>query len=196
MWYAIRDAALEHPPVTVDMFENLPVALPPGYAGPAKAAPEAIGTRPMSFLFPALPPLLEALLTMMTQLLIIELFAYGTFAWAREVLADPTCSAAPDFAPRLVSYIQQDEDIHVAYLQCALAEARARTFVGMDGTRLVGTTVIDAIVGKMLTMNTDGGRRERLLRYRMQQIRTELGAITDGGRILGEFAHAGPDPVG
>lgn len=194
MWFAIRDAALDHPPVTVDMFENLPIAPPPGYAGPAKASPEAIGTREMTFLFPSVPPLLEALLTMMTQLLIIELFAYGTFAWAREVLADPACSAAPDLAPRMVSYIQQDEDIHVAYLQCALAEARARTFLGTDGTRIRGRTVVDAIVAKMLALNTDGGRRDRLLRYRMGQITTELGARPDGASLLAAFGELGPVP--
>src|SRR5262249_43960243 len=86
MWVASRDAALDPPPAPVDMCETLPVAPPPGSSGPAKAPPKAIGTREMTFLFPTLPPLLEALLTMMTQLLIIELFAYGTFAWAREVL--------------------------------------------------------------------------------------------------------------
>ena len=38
MWYAIRDAALDNPAVTSDMFENLPIAPPPGYTGPAKPA--------------------------------------------------------------------------------------------------------------------------------------------------------------
>jgi hypothetical protein len=42
MWYAIRDAALENPAVTQDMYENLPVAPPPGYTGPAKPATEAM----------------------------------------------------------------------------------------------------------------------------------------------------------
>ena len=33
MWFAVRDAALADPPITIDMFENLPIAPPPGYEG-------------------------------------------------------------------------------------------------------------------------------------------------------------------
>lgn len=194
LWFAIRDVALGHPVVTPDMWENLPIAPPPGYTGPAKPSPDAISPRELSFLFPDLPPMLELLFALMAQLLVIELFAYGTFAWAREVLADPECSAAPELAPRLVACIQADEDIHVGYLQCALAEARARTLRGGDGSTLAGATVIDAIVHKIVAANTDGGRRDRLLRYRMAQIRAELAARPDGEPLLAEFAHLGPVP--
>lgn len=194
MWYAIRDAALENPEITPDMWENLPIAPPPGYSGPAKAAPEAIGVAGMQFQFPTLDPMLEALLMAMSQLLFIEIVAFGTFAWAKEVLADPACSAAPDFAPRLVDYISADEAIHVSYLQCALGETRARTLVANDGVEIPGATVIDRICERITSVNRDGARRDRLLRYRMRQIREELGRRPDGDRILHEFATLGPVP--
>lgn len=194
MWYAIRDAALDSPPVTPDMFENLPIAPPPGYTGPAKPAPEALSVGDfMKQLNPSVDPLLEMMLTAMAQILVIELVAFSTFAWAREVLADPSCSSAPDFAPQMVDYIQADESIHVGYLQCALAEARSRTIVAKDGSEIPGAGFIDAICNKMVT-NQMGGRWDRMMAYRMGQIRSELKQHPAGERILAEFAIRGPIP--
>jgi len=194
MWYAIRDAALSNPPVTPDMFENLPLAPPPGYTGPAKAAPDAIGVgNLMSPLFPQLDPLLELLLSAFAQILLIELVAYSTFSWAREVLSDPACSADPVFAPRMVEYITCDENIHVGYLQCALAETRCRTLLDQEGTEISGQRVVDAICDKIIRNNT-GARWERMLAYRMGQIRAELSERPDGEQILGVFAALGPVP--
>jgi hypothetical protein len=194
MWYAIRDAALECPAVTPDMFENLPIAPPPGYQGPAKPAPEAIGVGEMKFLFPSLDPMFEVLLSILVQLLVIELAAYGTFAWAKRVLRDPECSAAPEFAPRMVDCITADENIHVSYLQCALAEARARTMVGSNGKFVSGAQVIDGICGRILG-NQTGARRDRMMTYRMRQIRGELAARSDGEEILARFESLGPVPA-
>lgn len=195
MWYAIRDAALDNPAVTSDMFENLPIAPPPGYTGPAKPAPEALSVGElMKQLYPSVDPRLELMLSAMAQILVIELLAYSTFAWAREVLADPTCSAAPDFAPRMVDCIQADESIHVGYLQCALAEARSRTVLAMDGTEIPGTQLVDAICDKMVA-NQLGGRWDRMMTHRMAQIRHELEDRSDGAQILANFAECGPIPA-
>lgn len=195
MWYALRDAALGHPEITPDMFENLPIAPPPGYTGPAKPAPEAIGVSQMQLGFPALDPMFEVLLLVLAQILVIEIIAYGTFSWAREVLADPECSQAPEFAPRMVDYITADENIHVAYLQCALAEVRSRTLIGGAGERIPGATVVDSICERVLRANRDGGRRDRMLRYRMGQIRAELARRPDGETILEQFSALGPVPA-
>jgi hypothetical protein len=195
MWYALRDAALGNPEITPEMFENLPIAPPPGYSGPAKASPEAIGVGQMQLSFPTLDPMFEVLLLIMAQLLVIEMVAFGTFAWAKEVLSDPDCSEAPEFAPQMVDYITADESIHVAYLQCALAEARCRTLLGSDGVEIPGATVIDSVCERILRNSRDGGRRERLLRYRMNQIRRDLEAHPEGGRLLAEFASLGEVPA-
>lgn len=195
MWYTIRDAALDSPKITPDMFENLPIAPPPGYSGPAKAAPEAIGAGQMLIQFPEIDTRVEILFLILTQLLVIELAAFGTFAWAKEVLSDPSCCAAPELAPRLVDYVQEDESIHVSYLQCALAEARARTLITTNGGEISGRHVIDTICARTLDTNRNVERRDRLLRYRMKQIRDELSLRPDGTRLLSDFAALGPIPA-
>jgi hypothetical protein len=194
MWYAIRDAALDHPAITADMYENLPIAPPPGYSGPAKPSPEAIGVGRMSQqFFPTLDFLFEVTLKAMAQILVIELMAYSTFAWAQEVLSDPSCSAEPDLPARLVGYIQEDENIHVAYLQCALAEARARTMLATDGSTIEGRGVIDAICNNAIADHT-GSRFDRLMSFRMGQIRAELAGRPDGDTIITHLAATGPIP--
>ncbi len=195
MWYEIRDAALDHPEITPDMYENLPIAPPPGYTGPAKPAAEAMSPADIvARLFPNLDPLVEIELSVFAQVLSIEIIAYSTFVWAREVLADPACSSAPQFAPWMVDCIQEDENLHVAYLQCALAEARARTFRDLDGGRLPGTEVVDAVAARILKTQKSG-RRDRMLKYRMKQIRNELAAMPGGEKVLDEFARLGPVPA-
>lgn len=194
MWFALRDAALDRPEITPDMWENLPIAPPPGYSGPAKASPEAVSVGVMDVSFPTLDPIIEVMLLAMTQLLLIEVAAGGTFQWAQEVLSDPRCSSAPRLAPRIVDYIRADEDIHVAYLQCALSEARARTFVASDGATIPGEVVLTTIRDRVLQRNREPGRRDRLLRFRMCEIQAELALRADGDRILREFATLGPVP--
>lgn len=194
MWYEIREVALDHPRVTREMFENLPIAPPPGYSGPARPSPEAIGVSDLArTLFPNVDVIFEVLVTALTQLLVIELGAYTTFSWARELLSDPEVSAAREWAPRMVDCIQADENIHVAYLQCALAEARARTIVGLDGNDVSGAELVDPICRKIVDSQT-GARRDRMLAYRMRQIREELGHRPDGAEILREFEQLGPVP--
>jgi len=194
MWYAIRDAALERPTITPDMFENLPIAPPPGYEGPAKPGPEAIGVSSLTTqLFPELAPMFELTLTALAQILVIELMAFPTFSWAREVLADPLGSAAPTFAPTMVDRITVDEGIHVGYLQCALAETRCRMLVTAVGGTISGAPVVDGILRKIIAQNT-GSRWDRVNLYRMKQIRAELARRRDGEQLLAEFGKLGTVP--
>lgn len=196
MWYEIRDAALENPTITPDMYENLPIAPPPGYDGPAKPSPDAISVSHLATqMFPSLDPFLELMLRAMAQILVIELVAFDTFAWAKNVLSDAECSAAPEFVPWLVDCIQQDEAIHVAYLQCALAEARCRTLLGRDGEELSGAEVIDAFCAATRDALIGGERWERMMQYRYRQICTELETRPDGSRLLDQFDALGPVPA-
>lgn len=195
MWYAIRDGALNHPPVTPDMYENLPLTPPPGYEGPAKPSPEALSPIANGFeaYFPNLDPALEILLRALAQVLVIECAAFNSFAWARNVLSQPDCSAEPEWAPRMVDYIQADEEIHVHYLNCALAEVRCRTLIAEDGSELPGHAVIDTICDRARERGVGGGR-DRIRRFRMQQIKSELAALENGDAILAEFATLGEVP--
>ncbi len=196
MWFAIRDAALDNPPVTPDMYENLPISPPPGYEGPAKADPEALGPTSQGFesFFPTLNPMVEIVLRGLAQILVIECGAYNTFNWARHVLSQPDCSAEPEWAPRMVDYIQADEQIHVDYLNCALGEARCRTLIDQDGNELSGREVVDTIVTRARERGIGGGR-DRIRNHRMKQIRRELESLPDGEAILAEFARLGEVPA-
>ena len=195
MWFAIRDAALEEPIVTPDMFENLPLTPPPGYEGPAKASPEALQPASLGFesYFPTLDPMVEIVLRALAQILVIECAAFSTFNWARHVLSQPDCSAEPEWAPRMVDYIQADEQIHVDYLNCALSEARCRTLIDQDGNELSGREVVDTTVTRARERGMGGGR-DRMRIFRMQQIRSELAGRPNGDEILAEFARLGEVP--
>ncbi|MCZ7536164.1 MAG: hypothetical protein M5T61_09710 [Acidimicrobiia bacterium] len=48
MWFAVRDAALADPPVTLDMFHELPIAPPPATAAPHGPHPRPSASAPCS----------------------------------------------------------------------------------------------------------------------------------------------------
>ena len=194
MWYAVRDRSLGNPTITDDMFENLPIAPPPGYQGKAKAAESvkqmtSIGTQ----IFPQINMMLELTLMALARILHIEYGAYATFHWAKQVLSDPEVSESPEWAPKVVGYIQEDEDIHVGYLRCALAETRARTLICEDGSHLSGEKVIDKLC-EVVKKQMGGKRRELMSIHRYTQILKELENHPDGERILKEFKTLGRVP--
>ena len=194
MWFAVRDAALDDPKITLDMFEDLPIAPPPGYTGPAKPSADAMSIgQVLEPLVPGLDPLFEVHIRAMTQILLIELVAYRTFAWASEVLGDATCSVDPTFAAGLVDRIRTDEDIHVAYLQTALAEITSMTLLTTDGRRVPGADAVRAACASGLA-NQTGARAQRLLMHRLRQVEADLANHPEGDRLLEEFRALGPLP--
>jgi hypothetical protein len=187
MWFAVRDAALANPPISIDMFANLPIAPPPGYDGPATPAPEAI-TVGGSFdgMREDVAADLQILVRALMQILVIELLAYHTFAWASDVLGDPECSDDATFARDTIDHIRIDEDIHVAYLQCALAELAALTVRTTDGSTIRGAELVEAACRAALD-NQTGDRFDRILSYRLAAVRAELAAHPDGERLTQDF---------
>jgi hypothetical protein len=146
-------------------------------------------------LIDGLDPLFDVHIRAMTQILLIELIAYGTFAWASEVLGDATCATDSAFAAGMVDRIRADEDIHVAYLQTALAEVAASTLLTTDGRRVSGADAVRAACAAGLA-NQTGARAERLLAHRLRQVEADLAAHPGGDRLLEEFSALGPLPVG
>ena len=187
MWFAVRDASLADPPVTPEMFENLPIAPPPGYTGPAKAAAEAISVGGMfDGMRDDVSPELQLIVRALVQVLVIELLAYHTFAWASDVLGDPSVSDDAAFARDTIDHIRIDEDIHVAYLQCALAELATLTVRTLDGGTIPGNELVDPAVRAALA-NQTGPRFDRTLQFRLAQVRTELAEHPDAERLTAEF---------
>lgn len=147
MWEAARDLALENPKVPPDVFLRLM-----GDRGQAR------GGNP---LFGELDKKLYRMLSMMSQVLVIEVFAKRTFDWGIALLSDPSVSAAPEQAGAMVRHIQADESPHVEYLRTALSEARTRTLRTEDGRTIAGSTVVDGLLHHVLTRMVESRPREQ-----------------------------------
>ncbi|HKM99405.1 MAG TPA: hypothetical protein VJX23_02725 [Candidatus Binataceae bacterium] len=134
MWDAARDAALSNPHISPEIFANIMARR---------------GQEPAA-LFPELGAPVERLVRFMVNVLAIEVFARSTFAWAEEVLSDPTVSDAPKEAADLVRFIRSDEAPHVEYLRTALSEIAARTLYGREGKEFSGKEIADKLADRGL----------------------------------------------
>jgi hypothetical protein len=151
MWEAARDVALENPKIPGDVLMRLMGRR--GRSGPPKPA------------FPELGEDLERMLGLMANVLVVEIFAEGTFHWGIEVLSDPEVSAAPQAAGDMVRNIQKDEKPHVEYLRTALSEVAARTLNTVDGKTISGRKVVDGLLHRILsqiTRDRPGDQRDDL----------------------------------
>jgi hypothetical protein len=189
MWFAARDIAFDRP-VTADqtafMLERMGLSGTPGKGGPDTGGvrKQMLGLRT----FDDVDFDLEMLITRMTSLLLIEISAFHTFAWAEEVLADPDLVAGDGEAARLVSYIRADERPHVEYLKTALSEMRDRTIVGESGRKIPGAEVI----GTLWEQATEASlvtRRDDLRNQTLAEIERALDGNPRRGEIL-ERMHA------
>lgn len=148
MWEAARDLGLDKPEVPDDVLLRM-------MSGQRRARPERV--------FPELSEKLEALITIMSNVMVIEVFAEDVFEWAKQLLGDPEVASNAEAAAAMVSYIQADEKPHVQYLRTALSELRMRTLRSEDGrTELPGERVIDEIFRRQLRgMATERPREQR-----------------------------------
>src|SRR5438477_1804303 len=168
MWYAARDVAFENP-VTEDqtavMLERMGIPTQSGTPDP-----DAIRRQLMSrLLFEDVDPNLQFLIDRMANLLLIEVSAYHTFAWAEDVLSETELVAGDGEAARLVSYVRADEAPHVEYLKTVLSEMRDRTFKTESGRRVAGTKVIGDHWDRSLSESL-GVRREQNLAIALPEV--------------------------
>ncbi len=147
MWEAARDLALENPKVPGDVLMRM---MGRRSRGEKRERP-----------YPQLDETLERMIAMMSQVLVVEVFAEGTFQWGIDVLSDPEVSAEPERAGAMVTYIQSDESPHVEYLRAALSELRCRTLRTVDGGTLAGRTVVDGMLNEVLGNMTRNRPREQ-----------------------------------
>jgi hypothetical protein len=200
MWFAARDVAFEHPVTedeTATMLARMGIA-PPGSAGapsPAEVRKQLVANRvlPEDVDFD-----LEFLVERMTRLLLIEVSAFHTFAWAEEVLADTGLVAGEGEAARLVSYIRADETPHVEYLRTTLSEMRDRTWVGRSGRLYPGTDLLGRVYERCVA-DSLGIRRLDTLRVTLAEVEHALAAHRRRDDLLEEFHAAGsvrPAPDG
>jgi hypothetical protein len=173
MWEAARDLALEKPKIPGDVLMRMMGR----NAGRRQRA-----ERP----FPMLDETLERMLALMAQVLVVEVFAEGTFEWGIELLSNPEVSAAPEAAGDMVRFVKSDEKPHVEYLRTALSELRARTVRTVDGGTLPGREVIDGLLHRILREITRNRPREQREDIRESLIQA-MQAAADPKALLEEF---------
>ena len=200
MWFAARDIGFEHP-VAEDETELMLARMgivPPNGSG----IPDREQTRRLAAERRVLPDDieldLEVLVERMVRLLLIEISAFHTFAWAEEVLADNGLVAGEGEAARLVSYVRADETPHVEYLKTTLSEIRDRTWIGRSGRRYPGTEMFGTIWNRALAESL-GIRREQTLDLTLKEVVYALDGHAGRDDLLEEFHARGsvrPSPAG
>ena len=192
MWYAARDVAFENP-VTEDqralMLERMGIA-PPGSGGKIdvvamRAAALANRKWPGDVDFA-----LESLIARMVRLLLIEISAFHTFAWAEELLADPDLVAGDGEGARLVSFIRADETPHVDYLRTALSELRDRSVVGESGRKHRGADLVGDTWDRTLALSI-GPNRQAGLETTWREVRHAVGDRPGAADLLARFDELG-----
>ena len=180
MWFAARDIAFENP-VTEDqtsvMLQRMGIT-----GGTPGSRPPIVPEQQ----FTDLDANLEFLVARMASLLLIEISAFHTFAWAEEVLSDTDLTAGDGEAARLVSYIRADETPHVEYLKTVLSEMRDRTIVGMSGAKHAGSDVIGSLWERAKAESL-GSRREQNLQLTLREVDHAIASNPRHDEILEGF---------
>jgi hypothetical protein len=186
MWFAARDVAFGHPPTedeTQLMLQRM------GIGQMAKAAPVRFWPEDTSVD-------LEMLVERMARLVLIEISAFHTFAWAEELLDDADLVAGDGEAARLVSHIRADETPHVEYLKTVLTEMRDRTIVGDTGRRHAGADLVGKIWDRAVSESLGTERRRTVIGLVQDEVQHALDGRPDAKDVLAQFdALADPDVV-
>jgi hypothetical protein len=133
---------------------------------------------------------LEAVVSRMIGLLLIEISAFHGFAWAEAVLGDRSLVAGDGAAATIVSYIRSDETPHVAWLRTALSEMRDRTWVGTSGRHHRGDEMI-GLLWKRALKDSVMLRRQESLNFTIGEIEHALAGRPDGDDIMDEMLTLG-----
>ncbi len=152
MWFAARDLVFGK-----DAFPMCEI--PESIARPDEGPP-----------FPDLPEAHGGMLSLLANVLMIELRAEAFFAFSCAVFRHPETfpgkSQECELAAKMVERIRIDEGIHVGYLVTALSEMRSFTFKTVDGGTKPGAEIIDPFWKKVLswhstTVYEDNAKRSR-----------------------------------
>jgi hypothetical protein len=129
MWFAVRDLVFGKD------------------AYPLPEVPANIARPDGGRLSPRIPLGYEQMLSLLMNVLMIEVRAEVAFDFTLRILRDPELFTGTrenaEVAAQMVERIRTDEAIHVAYLQTALSEMRSFAWKAVDGGLVPGTEVID-----------------------------------------------------
>jgi hypothetical protein len=141
---------------------------------------------------------LAMLVARMARLLLIEMRAFHTFAWAEELLSDSEMFGGEGQAAELVGYIRADETSHVEYLRTVLSEIRDRTVVGESGRDHPGSEVVGPIWDRARAESVGPGKNAARTLF-LHELEHTLADRSDGAEILARFHEVGtvrPTPRG
>ncbi|GAC1314515.1 MAG: hypothetical protein NVSMB12_07920 [Acidimicrobiales bacterium] len=178
MWFAARDIAFENRRADIDIDAMLERMGFGGGGANAAVAPRALPDD--------IDANVELIAGLMARVLLIEIQAFHTFAWAEAWMSDVDLVAGEGEAARLVSYIRADETPHVGYLKTALSEMRDRTWVGASGARYGGSEMIGMIWERSLEQSLGAGRAVNR-KAALGEVEHWCGQRSDGPRLLEEF---------
>jgi hypothetical protein len=181
MWFAARDIAFENPTAKVDidaMLARMGFGNRGDGAEIARLLPSDIDLN------------LELVANLMIRVLLIEVQAFHTFAWAEEWLSDRSLVAGEGAAAELVTYIRADETPHVGYLSTAITEMRDRTWIGESGRRYPGTEMIGRLWDNALD-NSLGDNRRQTRAAVISEVEHWCRQRPNGADILAEFHSLG-----
>jgi hypothetical protein len=185
MWFAARDIAFDGQTAAVDIDGMLARMgfgrqTPGPPSGAERLLPDDIDAN------------LESVTRLMARVLLIEISAFHTFAWAEEWLSDTGLAAGDGAAARLVTYIRTDETPHVAYLKTALTEMRDRTWIGASGRRYLGREMIETIWEASLRQSL-GPARAQNRKAVMGEVEYWCAKHPNGSELLDGFRALGAD---
>jgi hypothetical protein len=155
MWFAARDIAFDGKSADVDI-EGMLQRM--GFRRAAGGSYGGAGQEPERQLPADIPVELERIVGLMIRVLLIEISAFHTFAWAEAWMSDQDLVAGDGEAARLVSYIRADETPHVGYLQTALTEMRDRTWLGESGKKYSGADLVGQMWDRALAQSLGPNR--------------------------------------
>ena len=178
MWFAARDLAFgegAHPDV------EPPPSIGRDDGGEGFAAARRI---------PELPEQVEGMLSLMTNLLIIEFRAELGFSETQAVLRTPDLFAdrrdGAEEAADIIGRIRTDEEIHVSSLRLYLGEIRSVTFKTLDGGTISGAEVIDRFWSDLVHWATV--EQPKLAAQQQRDLLVErIGKHPEADRVLKEF---------
>jgi len=176
MWFAIRDLVFGKD------------------AYPLPDVPATIARPEGERFAPAIPFAFEQMLSLLMNVLMIEVRAENLFVFVQRILADPELfpdrRSAAALGLEMVGRIRTDEAIHVAYLQLVLSEMRSFTFRAKDGSHVPGTEIIDPMWATLVRWHAV--ENPRLTREVQREVlHQRILAHPDGRRILSEFERCG-----
>lgn len=172
MWFAIRDLVFG------------------AGAYPFPEVPASIARPDGGRLAPDLPLAHEQLLSLLMNVLMIEIRAENGFAFTQRLLADPELFGdrrdAAMLGHAMVERIRTDEAVHVAYLQLVLSELRSFTLLADDGRPMPGSEVIDPMWATLVHWHAV--ENPRLARVQMRDVlHARMRAHPDGAQLVATF---------